>query len=84
MELFAGRRFIPCNPPSFLSYSGSELLIISSPHEVSDALGEDGEKIEKDLEDGAEGDSLNVEEAMKELGMNKSDTEIEALEGEWA
>lgn len=83
-DLFANRRWIAANPPAFLSYKGAELLIISSPHDVSEALGEDGEKVEGKLERDAEKEKLGVSEALKELGLSKSDTEVEALEGEWA
>lgn len=84
MSLFRGRRFIPANPPSFLSYSGAEVLIVSSPHSLSDALGKDGEKVEEDLDADAEAEKEGVDGALKELGLNKSEFEIEALEGEWA
>lgn len=67
-----------------MSYKGAELLIISSSHDVSDALGEDGEKIEDRLEVDAEKETLGVAEALKELGMSKTDTAVDALEGEWA
>lgn len=84
MSLFRGRRFIPANPPSFLSYSGAEVLIVSSPHELSESLGKDGEKIEQDLDADAKAEREEVDGAIKELGLNKGDFEIEALEGEWA
>jgi hypothetical protein len=82
--LFSGRRWIPANPPSFLDYAGGEILIISSPHELKDSLGKDGEKVEEDLDHDAGVEKESMEDAMKELGMSKDDTEIEALEGEWA
>jgi hypothetical protein len=84
MELFRGRRFIPANPPSFLSYSGGELLIINSPHELKDSLGKDGAQVEEDLDESAMHDQKGIDGALGELGMSKNDTEIEALEGEWA
>lgn len=84
MSLFRGRKFIPANPPSFLSCSGAEVLIVSSPHSLSDSLGKDGEKIEKDLDADAKAEKEGVDGAIKELGLNKGDFEIEALEGEWA
>ena len=84
MSLFRGRRFIPANPPSFISYSGAELLIVSSPHTLEESLGKDGEKIEHDLDEDAKAEKEGVEGAIAELGLNKGDFEIEALEGEWA
>lgn len=84
MNLFRGRRFIPCNPPSFLSYEGTELLIISSPHELKDSLGKDGEEVEHAMDKDAEKEAVGVDEAMKELGLSKGDFEVDALEGEWA
>lgn len=84
MSLFRGRRFIPANPPSFLSYSGAELLIVSSPHSLAESLGKDGEKVEHDLDEDAKAEQEDVNGAMKELGLNKGEFELEALEGEWA
>ncbi|RSH94616.1 hypothetical protein EHS25_004420 [Saitozyma podzolica] len=83
-SLFSGRRWIPSNPPSFLDYPGTELLLISHPHDLSEAFGPDGDKVEKQLEGEAARDEVGKSEAVKELGMSERDTEIEALEGEWA
>jgi hypothetical protein len=83
-SLFSGRRWIPSNPPSFLDYPGTELLLISHPHDLSEAFGPDGAKVEKQLEEEAARDEVGKLEAVKELGMSEKDTEIEALEGEWA
>jgi len=57
---------------------------LSSPHDLKDALGKDGDHVEQDLEHDAEKEKVGVDQAMKELGMSKSDTDIEGLEGEWA
>ena len=84
MSLFNGRRFIPANPPSFLSYSGAEILIITSPHELSDSLGKSGKEVEADMDHAAQDEAVGIQEALKELGMSGKDTEIEALEGAWA
>jgi hypothetical protein len=84
MSLFKGRRFIPANPPSFISYSGAELLVVSSPHTLEESLGKDGEKVEHDLDEDAKAEKEGVDGALKELGLNKGDFELEALEGEWA
>ena len=84
MSLFNGRRFIPANPPSFLSYSGAEILILTSPHKLSDSLGKEGEKVVEDMDEAAGDEAINVDEALQELGMTKKDTQIEALEGAWA
>ncbi|KAK4686067.1 hypothetical protein P7C73_g4061, partial [Tremellales sp. Uapishka_1] len=83
-DLFHGRRFIPANPPRFLDHQGTELLVITSPHEFSDSMGENGEQVEEDLDGNTQHEKVGVEEALKELGMSKKDTEIQALEGEWA
>ncbi|ORX33671.1 hypothetical protein BD324DRAFT_639126 [Kockovaella imperatae] len=82
--LFANRRFIPANPPSFLDYSGGELLLLSSAHDLAEWLGKDGKKIVHDLDNDASKEQVGIDGAMKELGMSKKDTEIEALEGVWA
>ena len=84
MSLFNGRRFIPANPPSFLSYSGAEILILTSPHKLSDSLGQEGETVERDMGKAADDEAVGVQEALKELGMSSKDTQIEALEGAWA
>jgi hypothetical protein len=84
MSLFNGRRFIPANPPSFLSYSGTEILILTSPHALHDSLGKGGEQVESDMGKAADDEAVGLQEAMKELGMSIRDTEIEALEGAWA
>jgi hypothetical protein len=47
-------------------------------------LGKDGEKIEHDLDEDAKAEKEGVDGAIAELGLNKGDFEIEALEGEWA
>ena len=83
-DLFANRRWIPPNPPTFLDYPGTELLFLSSPHELQESLGKDGEKVEEDLDEAAHAEATDVEGALKELGMSKGHTEIEALEGAWA
>ena len=83
-ELFGGRRWIPANPTKLLSYEGSELLIISSPHKLNESLGQNGEKVEEDLDDDAKRERVGIDAAMKELGMSEKDTNFEALEGEWA
>ncbi|WWD16578.1 hypothetical protein CI109_101006 [Kwoniella shandongensis] len=83
-NLFQNRKFIPANPPAFLSYPGSELLIITSPHELHDSLGKNGEQVEKDLDKSAEKESVDVDGALKELGLSKKEFEEEALEGAWA
>lgn len=84
MSLFNGRRFIAANPPSFISYPGTEVLILTSPHKLSDSLGKDGERVEHDMDEAAGAEAVNIEASLKELGMTKKDTQIEALEGAWA
>ena len=56
---------------------------MSSPHELKDSLGKDGEHIEEDMDHAAHAEATDVQGALKELGMSKGDTEIEALEGAW-
>lgn len=82
--MFENRRWIPANPPTLLNYQGAEVLILTSPHTLGESLGKDGDKVEEDLDEAAKQEKVGVEGAMKELGMSKKDTEIEALEGHWA
>lgn len=51
---------------------------------MTERLGEEGEKVEHDLDKTAEAEATDIEGALKELGLKKGDTEIEALEGHWA
>ena len=60
------------------------MLILTSPHTLEESLGQNGEAVEHDLDDAAKEEKVGIEGAMKELGMSKKDTEIEALEGHWA
>ena len=60
------------------------MLILTSPHTLEESLGQNGEAVEQDLDDAAKEEKVGIEGAMKELGMSKKDTEIEALEGHWA
>jgi hypothetical protein len=83
-DLFANRRWIAPNPPAFLDYPGSELLLLSSPHELKESLGKDGDKVQDDMDEAAHAEATDVQGALEELGMTKGDTEIEALEGAWA
>ncbi|OCF34739.1 hypothetical protein I316_03783 [Kwoniella heveanensis BCC8398] len=83
-EIFRNRRFIPANPVSLLNYQGAEVLIITSPHKLKESLGKDGEKVEDDLDHDSAAEEVNVDEALKELGLNKKEFEEEALEGSWA
>ena len=46
--------------------------------------GKDGEKVEDDMDQAARAEATDVEGALKELGLSKGDTEVEALEGAWA
>lgn len=57
---------------------------MSSQHDLEDMLGKDGEKVEEDMDKAANKEKTDIEGALKELGMSKGDTEIEALEGAWA
>lgn len=83
-DLFHGRRWIPPNPPSMLDYPGAELLFQSRHKDFEEVLGEDGDQIEADLDKAAEKEATDREGALKEVGMSKKDTEVEALDGEWA
>lgn len=60
------------------------MLIISSPHELHDSLGKGGEEVEHEMDDAAGVEAVDVDKALKELGMNKKDFPAEALEGHWA
>ncbi|WRT65621.1 uncharacterized protein IL334_002566 [Kwoniella shivajii] len=84
MDMFRGRRFIPANPPAFLDYQGAEILIITSPHELHDSLGKNGEDVEADMDKDAKSEKVDVDGALKELGLNKKDFDEEAMEGHWA
>ncbi|WVF67134.1 hypothetical protein IAT40_001879 [Kwoniella sp. CBS 6097] len=83
-EIFRNRRFIPANPVSLLDYQGAELLIITSPHKLKESLGKNGEKVEDDLDHDAAAEEVNIDDALKELGLSKQGFEEEALEGSWA
>lgn len=83
-DLFGNRRWIAPNPVSFLDYQGTELLLMSSQHDLEDMLGKDGDRVEADMDKAAEKDKTDIEGALKELGMTKRDVDIEALEGAWA
>ncbi|WWC60224.1 uncharacterized protein I303_102790 [Kwoniella dejecticola CBS 10117] len=83
LDIFRGRRFIPANPISLLDYQGAELLIITSPHELHDSLGKNGEKVEDDLDHDAKVEKVDIDESLKELGLNKQDLPEDALEGHW-
>ncbi|WVQ94735.1 hypothetical protein IAU59_001815 [Kwoniella sp. CBS 9459] len=83
-EIFRNRRFIPANPVSLLDYQGAEVLIITSPHKLKESLGKNGEQVEDDLDHDAAAEEVNVDEALRELGLGKKEFEEEALEGSWA
>ncbi|KAL7419740.1 hypothetical protein Q5752_005656 [Cryptotrichosporon argae] len=72
---FRNRRWIPANPPTFLDYTGTELLLISTPHEIEETLGKDGDKVERDLDEAAEKERTDAFGAIKELGLSKGDTD---------
>ena len=90
-------RYIPANPPALLNYAGAELLFLPSKRDVSELLGEDGEKeLQKELEeesphakvkkeDDSEADDSARKEAskaLKELGLEHQ-VEGKALKGHW-
>lgn len=58
--------------------------MLSSHHDIAERLGKDGDKIESDLDEASKEEATDISGALKELGMSKGDTEIEALEGAWA
>ncbi|OCF74903.1 hypothetical protein I204_03746 [Kwoniella mangroviensis CBS 8886] len=84
LDIFRNRRFIPSNPVSLLDYQGAELLIITSPHELHESLGKQGEKVEDDLDHDSAVEKVSMDDALKELGMSKSEFPEDALEGNWA
>lgn len=72
---FENHRFIAANPPDFLDYPGTELLLISASEDVSEELG-----IELD----PQSESESTAEIINDLKMRKSRHPIEPLlTGEW-
>ncbi|WWD05810.1 hypothetical protein V865_003893 [Kwoniella europaea PYCC6329] len=84
LDIFRNRRFIPSNPVSLLDYQGAELLIITSPHELHESLGKQGEKVEDDLDHDSAAEKVSMDDALKELGLSKREFPEDALEGNWA
>ncbi|WVW80062.1 hypothetical protein I302_102035 [Kwoniella bestiolae CBS 10118] len=84
LDIFHNRRFIPSNPVSLIDYPGAELLIITSPHELHESLGKNGEKVEEDLDHSSAAEKVSMDDALKELGLSKKEFPEDALEGNWA
>jgi len=76
-EKFAGKRFIPLDPPDFLNYKGTEILFIATKKHISDDLGIEGEKLKDQAEleehEGIHGCGVSPEQIFKDLKMSKSE-----------
>jgi hypothetical protein len=74
-ERFASRRFIAADPPDFLDYEGTEMLLIAPSADVSEELG-----VELDPQE----ESESTAEILNDLRMRKTRHPIEPLlTGEW-
>lgn len=87
-KLFNGLKWTPCDPPTFLDYPGTELLVIPSSHTPAQDIGEDaGKELEKEREDvekavkAEEGDD-EAQKALKEVGLEGL-MNGKGLEGHW-
>ncbi|HYG62574.1 MAG TPA: hypothetical protein VEL74_08320 [Thermoanaerobaculia bacterium] len=75
-ELFGGRRFIACEPPSFLDHEGAELLLMGSADDPGEDLG-----IDLDPEHETEATA----DLFQELQMERQRHPVEPLlAGKWA
>jgi hypothetical protein len=86
-DKFAGRKWLPVDPPSFMNCEGAELLFIGARKDVVEELGKEGEEIEEeaDLETHKGGHMLKAEDLYKQLRMKKEKHPIEPIKrGTWA
>ncbi|KAI9136486.1 hypothetical protein BKA69DRAFT_146866 [Paraphysoderma sedebokerense] len=89
-QLFAGRRFIATNPPSFLNFEGCELLFIGSSHDIVEELGSVGEEIKNEEIKEEEDSGINLKDAKSldekvfaDLHFKKGQFPTESLHGLW-
>jgi hypothetical protein len=74
-ERFRGRRFVPADPPEFLDFRGTEVLLIGARDDVGQELG-------LDLE--SEAERADSESVFRELRVARDQTQTEPLfKGEW-
>jgi hypothetical protein len=74
-KLFAGRRFIPADPPELLDYPGAQLLLIGASARVKDELGID---LDPERED------ERTAEIFRDLHIARSNQPVEPLfKGKW-
>lgn len=67
---FDGRRFVPCDPPSFLDHEGVEFVLIGAGEDIGTELGIDM-PVEEENETGAD--------ILRDLKLSRSDHPIEPL-----
>jgi hypothetical protein len=83
MDRFGDKRWVPLDPPSFLDFKGTELVIIGASDDLKAELGKTGEQLEK-LEEADVALGLTDETVFEELHLDKSRNLPEPLvEGEW-
>jgi hypothetical protein len=83
VDRFGDKRWLPLDPPSFLDFKGTELIIIGASDDLKAELGKTGEQLEK-LEEADVALGLTDETVFEELHLDKSRNLPEPLvEGEW-
>lgn len=84
LALFEDKRFAPLDPPSFLDYKGTEIIIIGASDDLKAELGKTGEQLEK-LEEADVALGLTDATVFEELHLDKAKYHAEpVVEGEWA
>lgn len=82
MEKFEGKKWCPVNPPSFLDYTGAEILIMSASDDLKTEFGKVGFQIEEDEK--IEVEQLEKDTIFKELHMEKKEHPAKPLyTGTW-
>lgn len=84
LALFEDKRFAPLDPPSFLDYKGTEIIIIGASDDLRAELGKTGEQLEK-LEEADVALGLTDKTVFEELHLDKAKYHAEpVVEGAWA
>lgn len=84
LALFEDKRFAPLDPPSFLDYKGTEIIIIGASDDLKAELGKTGEQLEK-LEEADVALGLTDKTVFEELHLDKAKYHAEpVVEGAWA